>query len=146
MNAKLIAAMELPTRDQLLTSAEVSRLLRVHQDTVDDWRKQGKIQHVKLGYRTIRFRTSEVARIMNQDATNREARKTKRELPAISRPKRLRVKGADTDSPRGRCLESGETGIHVSDDPFFLDGPIANAARPNRPHTTSDRFVFLSTL
>jgi hypothetical protein len=49
--------------------------------------------------------------------------------PEISSPRRLRVKGADTDSIRGRSLESGETGILVADG-FLEDGSSANEASP----------------
>lgn len=56
--------------------------------------------------------------------------------PEISSPRRLRVKGADTDSLKGCRFESGETGILVADG-LLEDGSSAHAARPGGTYTTA---------
>ena len=55
---------------------------------------------------------------------NSKARTTTKELTDISHPRRLRVKGADTESPRGCRLDSGETGIQVSDGPSGMGNAL----------------------
>jgi hypothetical protein len=56
--------------------------------------------------------------------------------PDISRPRRLRVKGADTDSLRGCRLGSGETGIQVSDG-FRSNEQCAKRAVPPDTYTAA---------
>jgi hypothetical protein len=59
---------------------------------------------------------------------NSNARTTMKKLTDISFPRRLRVKGTDTDSPMGCGIESGETGVLVSDG-SSLDGLSAHASK-----------------
>jgi len=56
--------------------------------------------------------------------------------PDISSPRRLGVKGTDTEPLSGCRLGSGETGIQVPDG-FAEDGPSANEARPANSYTTA---------
>jgi hypothetical protein len=77
---------------------------------------------------------------VERHSTNRAACKTEEKLTDISHPRRLRVKGADTDSIRGCGLESGETGIQVSDG-SPEDRPIAHSERPSEDHTAAFSLV-----
>lgn len=80
-----------------------------------------------------------VRRNVERHSTQSKARKTERKLTEISSPRRLRVKGTDTDSLRGCRLESGETGIPVSDG-SAEDGLSADE-RPAGVHTTATSAV-----
>jgi hypothetical protein len=74
---------------------------------------------------------------------NSKARTTERKLTEISSPRRLRVKGTDTDSPMGCRIESGETGVQVSDG-SASDGLSAIANGPQmltRQQCLRDKFT-----
>ena len=55
-----------PTRDDLLTPAEVAALFRVNPKTVTRWARAGKITAIRTlgGHR--RFRASEIKRCLDQ--------------------------------------------------------------------------------
>lgn len=78
-------------------------------------------------------------------STNREACNTEKKLTEISSPRRLQVKGADTESLIGGWIDSGETGVLVADGPFQIgDSPLT--ARPRRRYTTARNRVLRSLL
>jgi excisionase family DNA binding protein len=45
---------------QLLTAADVARLLHLHEQTVKVLARRGEIQSIKLGYRSLRFTPDQV--------------------------------------------------------------------------------------
>ena len=49
---------------ELLTAAEVAARFRVTKGTVSRWAKNGDLTPVRLGMRTIRFRRSDVERLI----------------------------------------------------------------------------------
>jgi excisionase family DNA binding protein len=50
--------------DRLLTTAEVARRLRIHVDTLREWRLLGLVGYVRLGHRTVRIPQSELDRLL----------------------------------------------------------------------------------
>jgi len=53
-------------RDPLLTSAEVAKLFHVKRDTVKHWAAMGKIRHSKTLGGHLRFRRSDVERLIEE--------------------------------------------------------------------------------
>ncbi len=52
--------------DQLLTKQEVADWLRVDLNTVDRMRERGDLPTVKVGPRLVRFRRSDVLRLLEE--------------------------------------------------------------------------------
>lgn len=48
------------TNDELLTTSEVAELAKVSEQTVRRWRFDGDLPFIRLGYRTVRHRRSDV--------------------------------------------------------------------------------------
>lgn len=52
----------------LLTADEVAAILRVHPSTVLRWAKEGGIAAVRLPGRAVRFRRSDIEKVLNTSA------------------------------------------------------------------------------
>ncbi len=52
--------------DQLLTKQEVADWLRVDLNTVDRMRERGELPTVRVGQRLVRFRRSDVLRLLEE--------------------------------------------------------------------------------
>jgi excisionase family DNA binding protein len=80
--------------DRLLTSKEAARRLRVHVDTLREWRLRGLVGYVRLGHRTVRIPQSELDRLLGRGA----------------RPAKLlrQAGGRDAASPQPRNEQKGE--------------------------------------
>lgn len=50
----------MPNTEPLLTALDVSRLLKVHEETVRRWTRSGKLRAVDLPNRTVRYRQEDV--------------------------------------------------------------------------------------
>lgn len=57
--------------DRLLSVADVARLLSVTEPTVREWIKEGKLRAHRAGARLWRIRSSEVDRMLAEQASNR---------------------------------------------------------------------------
>lgn len=66
-----IASPEGRTLPILLTVDEVADVLRVNPRTVERWSAEGRLQRVDLGPRTVRYRATDVAALI--DPTHSEA-------------------------------------------------------------------------
>jgi predicted DNA-binding transcriptional regulator AlpA len=69
--------------DQLLTTNEVARLLRISRVTLWDWRRKGLVPPpIKLGLNRLRWRAQDVRNYLNQPSglleNPRPGRKTKK--------------------------------------------------------------------
>ena len=49
---------------ELMTAADVADRLGVSVETVNRWRYDGDLPYVRLGYRTVRYLESDVARLV----------------------------------------------------------------------------------
>jgi len=52
------------TPSPLLKRAEVARLLRIHEKTVEAWVRQGRLRAVHPGPGTVRFRVEDVLELI----------------------------------------------------------------------------------
>lgn len=82
------------TASDLLTTAEVAELLRVPVSRIHTWTAEGKLPHMKLGHRTVRYRRDDALAFARQavvagtgarDADPQEGRRVLRRL-SIHRP------------------------------------------------------------
>jgi len=66
LDAALLSALgdDAPT----LTPADVAALLGIEMATVGVWRRRGKLSGVKIGARSVRYRLSEIRRLLEGDA------------------------------------------------------------------------------
>ena len=69
--------------DQLLTTNEVARLLRVSRVTLWEWRRKGLVPApIRVGLNRLRWRAQDVRNYLNQSTglpeTRRSSRKTKK--------------------------------------------------------------------
>ncbi len=55
-------------RDRLLTTDEVCRLLAISRSTLHQLRRRGVIEAVIVGTRTVRFRASDIERLIEHGA------------------------------------------------------------------------------
>ena len=52
--------------NKIYTRREVADIFKVTVDTVDNWRKEGVINSIKVGRRAIRFTQDEITRVLEQ--------------------------------------------------------------------------------
>lgn len=52
------------TEERLHTQKEVAKRLRLSLKTIQNWRRDGKLQAIVLGHRTVRISESEVQRLL----------------------------------------------------------------------------------
>jgi excisionase family DNA binding protein len=69
----------------LLTDREVAELLVVKPDTVRRWAASGRLPSVRLGGRLVRFRSDDVERWIEGQATNGATRLSLRRRPGSVR-------------------------------------------------------------
>jgi hypothetical protein len=65
--------------EELLTSEQLAKIIKVSGFTVEDWRRKGVIPHFWLGHRTIRYRLSDVIAALEQAAGAAEAQQMRAE-------------------------------------------------------------------
>ena len=65
--------------EQLLDEEQVSKLLQVSTGTLQDWVQTNRITYFRLGWRTVRFRLSDVLEFIERSAV------PAKETPAPSR-------------------------------------------------------------
>lgn len=58
----------MPPETPLLTSAEVAKILRVTPMTVSRWSKDGTLQPIRLTKGTVRFRSEDIDRLLEDGA------------------------------------------------------------------------------
>ena len=51
--------------DPWLTTSEVMGLLNVSRTTLANWRKQGRLPAYRMGYRTVRYKYSELKELIS---------------------------------------------------------------------------------
>ncbi len=51
--------------EELLTINEVSKILKVSRRTINHWVKQGRLPHVRLSNRILRFKASEIMNLIS---------------------------------------------------------------------------------
>jgi len=54
------------SRDQLLTSAEAGKLLRVTKETVERWGRSGVVPRVFLSSRAIRYKATDIRSLIRE--------------------------------------------------------------------------------
>lgn len=52
--------------DRYLTTAEACQLLAVSEKTLQNWRRRGKIEGHRMGWRTIRYSPAEIRRVLKK--------------------------------------------------------------------------------
>jgi excisionase family DNA binding protein len=75
-----------PIEPPLLDKRAVAARLHVHEQTVLEWAREGSIECIRLGFRTIRFTEEHVSRFL--------ARASQRSIP-----RRKRINGARKRQP-----------------------------------------------
>lgn len=58
------------TLDPLLSRADTAKLLQIHPKTLPRWERAGRIRPLRLTGRIIRYRRSEVERVLAQAETS----------------------------------------------------------------------------
>jgi|688.fasta_scaffold599739_2 excisionase family DNA binding protein len=61
--------------DELLTTAEAAKYLRVHERTIRSFVRDGMLQQIRLGHRTVRFRRDDLHNFLmrhSETGTNTE--------------------------------------------------------------------------
>ena len=53
----------------LLKASEVATLLRVHENTIYKWAKDGVLEPIAIGSHTVRFRRSDVEALLSGERT-----------------------------------------------------------------------------
>jgi excisionase family DNA binding protein len=63
--------------DQLMTKKEAAELLNISQSTIDNYRKSGVLEAIKIG-KAVRFRRKELHAILNHRKKSREQSENRR--------------------------------------------------------------------
>ncbi len=53
-----------PEPERLLTRRDAARILQVSLKTLQNWDRAGRLQPVKLGYRSLRYRQADLERLL----------------------------------------------------------------------------------
>ena len=52
--------------EMMFTAEQVAKKLGVSRDTIMRWYRDGKLKGVRLGYRTVRFRSAEIEKMLER--------------------------------------------------------------------------------
>jgi len=79
--------------ESLLTEEQLARFLNVNPRTLTDWIQTNRIRYYRLGWRSVRFRLSDVLEFIERSAV------PAKETPAPSRIARSRTKRVTVTTP-----------------------------------------------
>ena len=91
-----------PIEPPLLDKRAVAARLHVHEQTVLEWAREGSIECIRLGFRTIRFTEDHVSRFL--------ARASQRSIP-----RRKRINGARKRQPVRGALATRTERVQTGD-------------------------------
>ena len=91
-----------PIELPLLDKRAVAARLHVHEQTVLEWAREGTIECIRLGFRTIRFTEEHVSRFLSRAAQRHIPRRKRingaRKRPPVRRPLAKRTGRTQTDA------------------------------------------------